>query len=409
MGSSASSSCCSASTSPPVKKLNSKVPSPSPTTVPTVFSFPMPSVHHPPAKEGDTHHLVSLTSTTYGSLLITDLEGDSDTQTLSHISMSGKNNKKTPERVESRDSLSPDSVINTWELMNGLDDDDFDNGKHDSVVNLDTFIEPTTDHDVCVNGSSLKLDDSYEFVKIEEDEEDWIPLPSKPKQPLWKHLAEESFLSDLDPNIISSYKRALSSRQLGKDTKPVSCSHSTSTSTPEYVPSIPMSSKSLEEQEKPRLSETEDDKRKVVLYFTSLRGIRKTYEDCCYVRTVLRGYQVAVEELDISMDSKYRKELQIALGEEKPVCLPQVFIGGVHIGGMEEIKKLNDGGELAEMLKGFPVCASVGACGFCGDARFVPCTSCGGSTKVFEKQEDAFKRCYGCNENGLVRCNECCL
>ncbi|KAG2265868.1 hypothetical protein Bca52824_072947 [Brassica carinata] len=89
------------------------------------------------------------------------------------------------------------------------------------------------------------------------------------------------------------------------------------------------------QEEKPNLYETEDDKNKVVLYFTSLRGIRKTYEDCCCVRTVLRGYQVAVEEL----------------GEEKPVCLPQVLIRGVHVGGMEEIKKLNDGG----------------ACGCCGD------------------------------------------
>ncbi|KAL0711141.1 hypothetical protein Bca4012_018119 [Brassica carinata] len=382
-----SSSSCSASTSPPVVKPNSKVPLPSPTTVPRVFSFPMPSVHHPPAKEGDTHHLVSLTSTTYGSLLITDLDGASDRQTLSHISVSGKNNiKKTHERVESCDSLSPDSVINTWELMNDLDE-------NDSVL---SFSELTEDHDVGVNGSALKPDDSYEFVRIEEYEEDWIPLPSKPKQPLWKHLAEESFLSDLDPNIISSYKRALSSKQLGKDKRP--------TSLPE---SVCLSSKSLEEQVKPRLSETEDDKNKVVLYFTSLRGIRKTYEDCCCVRTVLRGYQVAVEERDISMDSKFRKELQIALGEEKPVCLPQVFVRGVHIGGMEEINKLNDGGELGEMLKGLPVCEYVGACGCCGDARFVPCTSCGGSTKVFEEQEDAFKRCSGCNENGLVRCKKC--
>lgn len=278
--------------------------------------------------------------------------------------------------------------------MNDLDDDYLDNG-NDSVL---SFSELTADHDVGVNGSAMKPDDSYEFVRIEEYEEDWIPLPSKTKQPLWKHLAEESFLSDLDPNIISSYKRALSSKQLGKDTRQTS-----------LLESARLSSRSLEEQEKPRLSETEKDENKIVLYFTSLRGIRKTYEDCCYVRMVLRGYQVAVEERDISMDSKYRKELQIALGEEKPVCLPQVFVRGVHIGGMEEIKKLNDGGELGEMLKGLPVCESLGACECCGDARFVPCTSCGGSTKVFEEQEDAFKRCNGCNENGLVRCKKCCL
>ncbi|CDY69460.1 BnaCnng63650D [Brassica napus] len=127
--------------------------------------------------------------------------------------------------------------------------------------------------------------------------------------------------------ILSACKRrALSSKQLSKATKP--------TSLPESVRLI---SKSLKEEEKPNLYETEDDKNKVVLYFTSLRGIRKTYEDCCCVRTVLRGYQVAV------------------------------LIRGVHVGGMEEIKKLNDGGKLGEMLKGLPVCESVGACGCCGD------------------------------------------
>ncbi|KAI9127836.1 hypothetical protein K1719_000829 [Acacia pycnantha] len=32
----------------------------------------MPLVHHPPTRKGDTHHLVSLTSTTYGSLVLND-------------------------------------------------------------------------------------------------------------------------------------------------------------------------------------------------------------------------------------------------------------------------------------------------------------------------------------------------
>ncbi|XP_019099881.1 PREDICTED: uncharacterized protein At3g28850-like [Camelina sativa] len=402
---SSSSSSASALNSSLETKLNSKVSS---SSVAKAFTFPMPSIHHPPAKKGDTHHFVSLTSTTYGSLL---LDGASERQTLPHLSVSGKSsNKKTTETEESRESLSPDSVINTWELMNGLEED-FDTSKRTSAVKFDSFSKPIVNRDVGSNGSTLKLDESYEFVRIEEDNEDWRLLPFKPKQPLWKHMSEESFLSDLDPNIISSYKKALSSKQLGKtsSTKSFSCSHSNQSTLPESVSSSPLSSQTLEDLEKPRLLETEDNKNKIVLYFTSLRGIRKTYEDCCCVRTILRGFQVAVEERDISMDSKYRKELQIALGEEKPVCLPQVFIRGIRIGGIEEIKKLNDGGELGEMLKGFPACETVGACDSCGDARFVPCTNCGGSTKVFEEQEDGFKRCEGCNENGLVRCNKCCL
>ena len=402
MGSSVSKTASSASASSITSILNSppetefNIPS---SSVPKAFTFPMPSIHHPPAKKGDTHHFVSLTSTTYGSLVL------DDRQTLPHISVSGKSNKKMPETEEARDSFSPDSVINTWELMNDLDDEfdsaNSDTSKSNSVVNLDSFSKPITNRDVVINGSAYG---SYE------DEEDWRLLPFKPKQPLWKHMSEESFLSDLDPNIISSYKRALSSKQLGKNSSNGHSNHSVLVSLPEYVSSSPLSSQTSEkDQEKPRLLEKEDNENKIVVYFTSLRGIRKTYEDCCCVRAILRGFQVAVEERDISMDSKYRKELQNALGEEKPVCLPQVFIRGVRIGGIEEIKILNDGGELAEMLKDFPACESIGACDSCGDARFVPCTNCGGSTKVFEEQEDGFKRCPKCNENGLVRCNKCCL
>ncbi|KAL9832656.1 putative glutaredoxin, Thioredoxin-like superfamily [Arabidopsis thaliana] len=376
--SSVSSASSSSAFSPPPTKFSSDSSSPA---VQRAFSFPTPLVHHPPARKGDSHHLVSLTSTSYGSLLLLDLDGSknssSDQQTLPRISISGKN---TP------DPVSPDSVINTWELMDGLDDE-------------------------------FEFEIPNRIVRIEEDDGDWVPLTYKPKQPLWKHLSEESFLSDLDPSIVSSYKKALSSKLLSnhsntrnphRPTKSLSCSPS---SNPSILiseePKSVSSSQLISSPAKPRLPGTED---KIVLYFTTLRGIRKTYEDCCCVRAILRGVQVSVDERDISMDSKYRKELQSVLGAaEKPVCLPQVFIRGTHIGGVEEIMQLNDGGELAEMLKDFPACERLGTCRSCGDARFVPCTNCDGSTKVFEEQDERFKRCPKCNENGLVRCRVCCL
>ncbi|CDY30970.1 BnaC04g24540D [Brassica napus] len=353
--------------------------SPSP-AIHRAFSFPTPLVHHPPARKGDTHHLVSLTSTSYGSLLLIDLEGSKTAS--DRISISG------PDPV-SLDSFSPDSVINTWELMDGLDDDEFEFecpklGK--PISNSDLCPKPDPDPNV----SALKLDESYEVVRVEQEvEEGWVPLSYKPKQPLWKHLSEESFLSGLDPSIVSSYKKPLSSKQLSNDSINVE------------VISPPSSALSTTQ------AKAED---KIVLYFTTLRGIRKTYENCCCVRTILRGFQVTVDERDISMDSKYRKELQSMVGDaEKPVCLPQVFIGDTHIGGVEEIMKLNDSGELVEMLKGFPACECLGTCKSCGDARFVPCSNCDGSTKVFEEEDEMFKRCSKCNENGLVRCLECCL
>ncbi|KAK9154702.1 hypothetical protein Sjap_002182 [Stephania japonica] len=152
------------------------------------------------------------------------------------------------------------------------------------------------------------------------------------------------------------------------------------------------------------LAGTED---RVVVYFTSLRGIRRTYEDCCSVRMILRGFRVPVDERDISMDSAYRKELQ-SLNLSKIVSLPQVFIRGKHIGGAEEVRQLHESGELAKMLKGFPVRSPGSVCEGCGDARFVPCFNCNGSRKVFCEEEEQLRRCPDCNENGLIRCPECC-
>ncbi|KAK9125092.1 hypothetical protein Scep_013938 [Stephania cephalantha] len=152
------------------------------------------------------------------------------------------------------------------------------------------------------------------------------------------------------------------------------------------------------------LAGTED---RVVVYFTSLRGIRRTYEDCYSVRMILRGFRVPVDERDISMDSAYRKELQ-SLNLSKTVSLPQVFIRGKHIGGAEEVRQLHESGELAKMLKGFPVRSPGSVCGGCGDARFVPCLNCNGSRKVFCEEEEQLRRCPDCNENGLIRCPECC-
>lgn len=59
-----------------------------------------------------------------------------------------------------------------------------------------------------------------------------------------------------------------------------------------------------------RLTGTQD---RIVVFFTSLRGIRRTYEDCYSVRMIFKGFRVRVDERDVSMDLAYRKELQCLL------------------------------------------------------------------------------------------------
>ncbi|KAL6658949.1 hypothetical protein ACP70R_002989 [Stipagrostis hirtigluma subsp. patula] len=163
----------------------------------------------------------------------------------------------------------------------------------------------------------------------------------------------------------------------------------------------------------------------VVVYFTSLRGVRRTFEDGRAVRAILRCYRVRLDERDVSMHAAFKSELRGLLGAgfEGP-ALPRVFLaGGRHdLGGADDVRALHEAGELARALAaagceaapaaGRPGCAA--ACAACGEMRFVPCGTCHGSCKVFADVDDAcrlagfFRRCPDCNENGLIRCPVCC-
>ncbi|KAL7120409.1 hypothetical protein ACP275_02G120700 [Erythranthe tilingii] len=153
-----------------------------------------------------------------------------------------------------------------------------------------------------------------------------------------------------------------------------------------------------------RLPGTED---RVVIYYTSLRGIRRTFQDCHSIRMIFRGLRVNLDERDVSMDTAYKKELQKVLGENS-VTLPQVFVKGKYIGGADVVKQLLEAGELVRLIKGMPL-RPTKPCEACDDMRFIPCTNCNGSRKVFDEDEELPKRCTECNENGLARCPLCCL
>ncbi|CAN6285532.1 unnamed protein product [Urochloa humidicola] len=184
--------------------------------------------------------------------------------------------------------------------------------------------------------------------------------------------------------------------------------------------------------------------RRAVLYFTSLRGVRATYEDCCLARAILKGYGVRLDERDVSMHRGFRDELRGLLlggaggGGALAKCwaaaapaLPSLFVDGELVGNAEELKRLHEAGELSARLAGCESAAATGgdagACEACGDVRFVLCETCSGSCKVYvddESEQDGeddasgkdgcsgggggFRRCTECNENGIVRCPVCC-
>ncbi|RAL53468.1 unnamed protein product [Cuscuta campestris] len=157
---------------------------------------------------------------------------------------------------------------------------------------------------------------------------------------------------------------------------------------------------------------------KVVIYTTSLRGVRKTFEACSAVRSVIEGAGVSLCERDISMDKGFREELrELMKGKDSSeVVPPRVFVRGRYIGGAEELLKIADEGRLGDLLQGLPKLRAGYVCEGCGGARFLPCFTCNGSCKmVMVVREDMEEkhgrtvvvRCSDCNENGLVLCPIC--
>lgn len=147
---------------------------------------------------------------------------------------------------------------------------------------------------------------------------------------------------------------------------------------------------------------------KVVFYFTSLRGVRKTYQDCCALRLILQGLGVDVDERDVWMHLKFREELTNLLGD-RGLPVPRLFIKGRYIGGVEEVKQLHEDGLLVRLIEDLPTFGKFRkSCDGCADVRFIPCLTCSGSCKLLDYELDQMIKCFECNENGLIMCPLCC-
>lgn len=291
---------------------------------------------------GIGHHIVSLTSTTYGLLNL-----DPTTTPPPRITLSPVLSKKD-------DPPSSPEVINSWELMAGL-----------------------IENEVTTTSSSSRFRIS--------------PLP--PPQPS-KRVPLRDLENSNSNNVVRTTPDSLGGHNC-------------------YEKLCPPNGGS-----------------RVVVYTTTLRGVRKTFEECNAVRAAFEGHGVSICERDISMDRGFKEELRELMKGKEDSLPPKVFIKGRYVGGAQEVLRILEEGKFAELVQGLPrlnnrLCGYV--CDMCGGVRFLPCFRCNGSCKMVKQvnQENdeakvvglGFKkqlnnnvvvvRCSDCNENGLVQCPIC--
>lgn len=80
----------------------------------------------------------------------------------------------------------------------------------------------------------------------------------------------------------------------------------------------------------------------VEIYTTPLCGY------CHAAKRLLRAKGVAVAETDVSRDPALRAAMIARSGGRRTV--PQIFIGGAHVGGCDDLHALEDAGRLDPML-----------------------------------------------------------
>ena len=68
---------------------------------------------------------------------------------------------------------------------------------------------------------------------------------------------------------------------------------------------------------------------------------------CARAKALLRSKGVNFEEIDLSRDQDLREEVQQRTGRR---TVPLIFIDGVSVGGFDEIRQLDDDGELDRLL-----------------------------------------------------------
>ncbi|KZV22446.1 hypothetical protein F511_19561 [Dorcoceras hygrometricum] len=316
-----------------------------------------------------SHHIVSLTSTTYGLLSLdppqpADCHSPSAAATVPPTPTQPPPPPRCtlgslfPSPLSEPRSLryQPLETINSWDLMSGLESDRIPSFRFSPAPFLPSKI----------SNSSL------------------------PKQSLFWKLKEEN----INPNISHPERESSNSKD--------------STCVGDLLHRFEMIC-------------PPNGENKAVMYSTTLRGVRTTFENCNAVRSAIEVLGILICERDVSMDRGFRDELrELMKGKESSEMIPpRIFVKGRYIGGFENVMKMLEEGTLGELFKGLPKVRVGHVCEGCGGVRFLPCFKCNGSCKTvitaserMEMEGEQAKgtvvvRCSDCNENGLVLCPIC--
>ncbi|CAL8081697.1 unnamed protein product [Orchesella dallaii] len=139
--------------------------------------------------------------------------------------------------------------------------------------------------------------------------------------------------------------------------------------------------------------------------------VRNTFQRCQKVKQILRNLLVKFDERDCYMNRSIQNEIRHRLPNFNQLALPQIFLEGQYLGDAELIEKLNETGELRDLLRPYKSLSVLTTCDRCGGFRMLPCPVCNGSKKSVHRNhfttEFVALKCMHCDPSGLVRCDVC--
>ena len=154
----------------------------------------------------------------------------------------------------------------------------------------------------------------------------------------------------------------------------------------------------------------EREKGRVVLYMTSLGIVRQTFTNCMKMKQILWTNMVKYDEADLFRDTELQTELRDRIDSEV-LTLPQLFVDGQHIGGVDTVERLNESGELRRILEPYQCKDACAVCTYCGGFQRLLCPVCHGSKRSVHRNEFTVEfvalKCAKCDVFGMIRCPHC--